>query len=140
MAAVAETGTSDIAREGRRAKEERGRARCRGAIPAGALTTKTSALSFRARGTGVAKAVDMEADMARAMVRAAVVTMARVAMADMVVVVMVGMGASKGSRGSSSPSSPPSTRTAKTRPSCRSTAWSRGSSSMVSLAATVNEI
>ena len=113
--ATTAVGSSDTGPKGKRAKERKGRAQRRGALPAVGPTTRTSALSGRARGTGVAKAAAMEAAMARDMVRVEAATAARAAM--VATVVMVAMGASRGS--SSSSSSPPSTRTTRTRLSCR---------------------
>ena len=103
-------GSSGTGRKGRLEKERRGRAQCRGALPAVGPITKTSALSGRVRGTGVGKAAAMEEDTAKDMVRVEAATMARAAMAATVV-----MGAMGASRGSSS-SSPRPTRTTRIRP------------------------
>ena len=121
-------GSSDTGRREKPAREEKGRAQCRVVIPAVGPITRTSVL--RGRDTGVGKAAAMEVDMEKDMVRVVAATMARVAMGA--TVAMVAMGPSRGN--SSSNSNRPSTKTTRTRLSCLSTTWSRGSSRMVSTA------
>jgi len=52
MAATMAVGSSATGRKAKQAREEKGRAQCRVAIPAVGPTTKTSALSGRVRGKG----------------------------------------------------------------------------------------